>query len=206
MFKRITAIVFMSLLSLTAMAKDYQAGFDYEVLASPIKSNSDKVVVNEFFGYSCPHCNSFEPLLHKWSEEQADDVTFVAVPVVFGRSWEPYAKAYYIARQLGILDQTHQAMYNAVHVDGRRIATKAALQKFFANHGVSEADFDKAYDSFNLKNMLRQGNRLAAKAKITGVPMMLVNGKYVVSTTTAGSYQGMLDVVDHLVEKERAAK
>ena len=54
--------------------------------------------------------------------------------------------------------------------------------------------------------MLRQGNRLAAKAKITGVPMMLVNGKYVVSTTTAGSYQGMLDVVDHLVEKERAAK
>ena len=206
MIKRITSILVLAFMPLMAMAEDYQAGFDYLVLESPIKSNSDQVIVNEFFGYSCPHCNNFEPLLHKWSLEQADDVTFVAVPVVFGRSWEPYAKAYYIARQLGILEQTHQAMYNAVHVDGRRIATKAALQKFFAKHGVSEAEFDKAYDSFNLKNMLRQGNRLAAKAKITGVPMMLVNGKYVVNTTTAGSYQGMLEVVDYLVEQERAAK
>ncbi len=129
MFKRITTLVALVLFSFTAMAKDYQAGFDYLVLDNPIKSSSDKVIVNEFFGYSCPHCNNFEPLLHKWSQAQADDVTFVAVPVVFGRSWEPYAKAYYIARQLGILEQTHQAMYNAVHVDKRRIATKAALQK-----------------------------------------------------------------------------
>ena len=92
MFKRITAVLVLSLMSLTTMAKDYQAGFDYLVLDNPIKSNSEKVVVNEFFGYTCPHCNNFEPMLHKWaqqfvkpsadaSEEElsayVDDVTFV---------------------------------------------------------------------------------------------------------------------------------
>ena len=86
----------------------------------------------------------------------------------------------------------------------RRILTKAALQKFFAGQGVSEADFDEAYSSFDLKNKLRQGNRLAARAKITGVPSMLVNGKYMVNTTMAGGQEGMLAVVDYLVAKEKA--
>ena len=206
MLNKFLKICVLALLPMAAMAEDFQAGFDYEVLDQPIKSNADVVVVNEFFGYTCPHCNAFEPMLHHWSEQQADDVAFVAVPVVFGRSWEPYAKSYYIARQLGILDQAHQAMYDAVHLQQRRISTRTAMQKFFAEQGVSEADFDKAYDSFDLKNKLRQGNRLAARAKITGVPSMLVNGKYVVNATMAGSHEGMLKVVDYLVAKEQAAK
>ena len=206
MLNKLLKVCVLALLPVVAVAEDYQAGFDYAVLDQPIKSNADVVVVNEFFGYSCPHCNAFEPKLHHWAEQQADDVAFVAVPVVFGRSWEPYAKSYYIARQLGILVQAHQAMYNAVHLQQRRISTRAAMQKFFAEQGVSEADFDKAYDSFDLKNKLRQGNRLAARAKITGVPTMLVNGKYLVNASMAGSHEGMLKVVDHLVALERAVK
>ena len=206
MLNKLLKVCVLALLPVVAMAEDYQAGFDYAVLDQPIKSNADVVVVNEFFGYSCPHCNAFEPQLHHWAGQQADDVAFVAVPVVFGRSWEPYAKSYYIARQLGILDQAHQAMYNAVHLQQRRISTRAAMQKFFAEQGVSETDFDKAYDSFDLKNKLRQGNRLAARAKITGVPTMLVNGKYVVNASMEGRHEGMLKVVDYLVGLERAAK
>ena len=187
-----------------AIAADYEAGKHYQVLDKPISSNTDAIIVNEFFGYSCPHCNAFAPALHSWSEQQPEGVHLVEIPVVFGRSWENYAKAYYISLQLGILEQTHAAMFNAVHVQKRRILTKAALQKFFAEQGINAADFDNAYNSFDLKNKLRQGNRLAARAKITGVPSMLVNGKYMVDANAAGSQEGMLAVVDYLVAKERA--
>jgi thiol:disulfide interchange protein DsbA len=203
MLKKFAAIIALVSLPMLALAADYQAGKHFLVLDEPIKSsNSDTVVVNEFFGYTCPHCNGFEPLLHHWSQEQAEGVTFMAIPVVFGRSWEPYAKAYFIALNLGVLDQTHQAMYNAIHVDERRMTNRQALAAFFAEHGVSKTDFDKAYDSFDLQNKMRQGKRLAARAKITGVPSMLVNGKYMVNTTMAGSNEGMLAVVDYLVELE----
>ena len=203
MFKKIGTIIALISLPMFAMAATYQAGTHYLVLDEPIKSSSaEAVVVNEFFGYTCPHCNNFESQLHKWAVEQTDGVVFMPIPVIFGRSWEPYAKAYFIAQNLGVLEQTHQAMYDAVHIDERRMTNQQALAGFFAEHGVSKADFDSAYDSFDLKNKLRQSNRLAAQAKITGVPSMLVNGKYMVNTTLTGSNEGMLAVVDYLVELE----
>ena len=206
MLKKIGALFSLAALvslPMFALAADYQAGTHYLVLDEPISSSrTETVVVNEFFGYTCPHCNNFEPQLHRWATEQTDGVTFMPIPVIFGRSWEPYAKAYYIALNLGVLEQTHQAMYDAVHIDERRMTNRQALAGFFAEHGVSKADFDNAYDSFDLQNKLRQGSRLAAQAKITGVPSMLVNGKYMVNATLAGSKEGMLAVVDYLVELE----
>jgi|TARA_B110000503_G_scaffold47495_1_gene77387 thiol:disulfide interchange protein DsbA len=203
MLKKIIAVIALVSLPVFAFAADYQAGTHYIVLDEPIKSSrTDTLVVNEFFGYTCPHCNNFEPQLHAWAAQQADDVTFMAIPVIFGRSWEPYAKAYFVALSLGVLEQTHQAMYDAVHIDKRRMTNRQALAAFFAENGVSNADFDTAYDSFDLQNKLRQGNRLAAQAQITGVPSMLVNGKYMVNATLAGSSEGMLAVVDYLVNLE----
>lgn len=203
MMKTILKLAVIWLMPLTAMAAEYEAGTHYKELDRPIKSNSDAVIVNEFFGYSCPHCNSFAPALHNWSNQQGETVRLVEVPVIFGRSWENYAKAYYISLQLGIFEQTHDAMFNAVHVEKRRILSKKALRKFFAEQGVSEEDFDNAYDSFDLQNKLRQGKNLAARAKITSVPSMLVNGKYMVDINMAGSQEGMLAVVDYLVAQEQ---
>jgi len=203
MLKKFTAIIVLACLPLLAFAAEYQAGKHYIVLDEPIKSSNTQVVaVNEFFGYTCPHCHRFEPLLHPWSQQQTDRVSFMPIPVVFGRSWEPYAKAYFVALNLGVLEQTHQAMYDAVHIDQRRMTNRQALAAFFAEHGVSKADFDGAYDSFDLQNKMRQAKRLAAAAKITGVPSMLVNGKYMVNSTLAGSQEGMLAVVDYLIGLE----
>ena len=203
MLKKIATIIALVSLPMFVLAADYKAGTHYVVLDKPISSSrTETIVVNEFFGYTCPHCNEFEPQLHRWAGKQTDDVTFMPIPVVFGRSWEPYAKAYFVALNLGVLEQTHQAMYDAVHIDERRMTNRQALAGFFSEHGVSKADFDSAYDSFDLQNKLRQGSRLAAQAQITGVPSMLVNGKYMVNATLAGSTEGMLAVVDYLVALE----
>ena len=203
MLKKIITLLALVSLPVFAMAAEYQAGTHYIVLDKPIKSsNTEKIVVNEFFGYTCPYCNGLEPQLHKWVSAQTDKVSFMPIPVIFGRSWEPYAKAYFVGLNLGVLEQTHQAMYDAIHIDERKMTNRQALAAFFAEHGVSQADFDSAYDSFDLQNKIRQGNRLAAQSQITGVPSMLVNGKYMVNATLAGSSEGMLAVVDYLVDLE----
>ncbi len=44
----------------------------------------------------------------------------------------------------------------------------------------------------------------AKEYRISGVPSMIVNGKYLVTAQTAGSKKGMLDVVDYLIAQEQA--
>jgi thiol:disulfide interchange protein DsbA len=197
------------LISWSTNATDYLADEHYQILAQPIDAtNKGKIVVNEFFGYTCPHCNQFDPLLHHWAKTQPEDVIVVHVPVIFNRSWEPYAKAYYISHQLGVFEQAHQAMYDAIHIDQRRIANRQALEQFFTELNVTVSDFATAYDSFDLKNKLRQGRKLALQAKISQVPSILINGQYLITAKMAGSQAKMLEVADFLIMqiKQAAAK
>ena len=91
------AVAVLSLGATLAHATDWKAGEHYTVLKQPVPTaDANKIEVVEAFGYSCPHCNAFEPMLHAWSQNLADDVTFENMPVVFGRSWEPLARAYYV--------------------------------------------------------------------------------------------------------------
>lgn len=183
---------------------DYIAGTHYQILEQPITvTNSSQIMVNEFFGYSCPHCNKFDPLLHRWTNQQSLDVTMIAVPVVFNSRWEPYAKAYHLAHQLRVFEQAHQKMYDAIHIYQQQMTSRQNLADFFVELGVTEADFAAAYDSFDLKNKLRQARRLALKAKISSVPSMLIDGKYVITAQMAGGQAEMLAVTDFLITRTR---
>jgi thiol:disulfide interchange protein DsbA len=185
-------------------AADYIANKHYQILEQPITvANNKKIVVNEFFGYPCPHCNQFEPLLHPWTRNQGADVTFIPVPVVFNRSWELYAKAYYIAHQLEVFEQAHQRMYDALHIHKRQMTNRKTLMEFFTELGITEEDFAAAYDSFDLKNKLRQASKLTLRAKIPAVPSMLVNGKYLITAQMAGGQSEMLAVADFLISQAR---
>ena len=71
-----------------AIAETFKEGVHYATLNYPVKTTDAKrVEVVEAFGYPCPHCNSFEPLIQHWEKNNADDVNFVRIPVVFGLSW-----------------------------------------------------------------------------------------------------------------------
>ena len=118
----------MSLVVAAAEGDRFQDGKDYVTLPYPVKTvDESKIEVVEMFGYLCPHCNAFEPLVHSWSEKQGDDVEFVRIPVVFGRSWEPLARAYYVAELLDVVDQTHQAVFDAIHLQKKRFSSEEDL-------------------------------------------------------------------------------
>lgn len=204
MLKRLLMTAVLSLTATLAWAEDYRAGVEYFELPFPVKTASaDKIEVTEAFGYLCPHCNSFEPLLASWRKQQADDVEFVGLPVVFGRSWEPLARAYYVAELSHKVEATHQAMFDALHLQRQRFTSVEALADFYAPLGIEPEKFSKLYDSFAVNMKLKQGESKVRSYEITGVPAMVVNGKYRVTAQSAGGHKEMLEVVSYLVQRER---
>ena len=188
-------------------AKSYVAGTDYDLITPPVRAvDPGKIEVAEFFWYGCGHCYSFEPILQAWKKTLPEDVKFRGVPAVWQEKMELHAKAYYAAEALGVLDTMNPVIFQAMNVDRKPLASEKEIAALFTAHGVSEADFIKAFNSFGVSSQVRQAVATAKAAQITGTPALMVNGKYHVSGSKAGGQANMLKVVDFLIEKERAAK
>ncbi len=191
----------------TLSTAEEQSSTGYEAVSPPQPTtNPAKVEVIEFFWYGCPHCYSFEPSLSKWLKTKPANVEFIRIPAVFSEEWGKHAKAYFTAEALGVIDAVHGDLFDGIQqakqVGKHELETEDQLAKFFAAHGVKEADFREAYNSFMVDSKMRQAPALAAKYGITGVPAIIVNGKYRTNGTLAGSQEKMIDVINTLIKKE----
>ena len=200
-----------SLLSLAPVANAQQSFAlegRYEPIDPPVPtSNPDLIEVVEAFWYGCPHCNRFQPIVHPWSEQVPEHVNFIRLPAVFSSRWEAHARAYYVAESLGVLDKTHSQLFAAIHSAKQKLNSQKALAKFFAKHGIDEATFNKQYKSFAVDSGIRRSRVLQERYGLQGVPAIVVNGKYRITGSAAGSYENMIKVTEGLVEKEyRRAK
>ena len=201
--------VLMSLALLLLMPFAY-AGFEEGVQYKAIENaqptaSDDGIEVLELFWYGCPHCYYLESDLEIWLKNKPDDVNFVRVPAILGPSWELYARAYYTSELLGVTDKVHKPMFERIHKEKKPIRNVEQLKEIFMAQGVSAQDFDNTYKSFAVITKTNRARQAASMYGIKGVPALVVNGKYRTSATEAGGNKEMLDVVDFLVEQERAA-
>jgi len=185
-------------------------GTDYLVIegGQPYQQAAGKIEVAEVFGYVCPACFRFQPLIGPWKAGLPSDVQFVYVPAMFGGTWDDYARAFYAAETLGVQEKTHEALYNAIHVEqslkGERGRDSVEdIANFYAKHGVDAKQFADTMASFGVAAKTNRAKQFAARSKITGTPSLIINGKYLVKGT---SFQDMLRIADHLIARERAAK
>ena len=165
----------------------------------------DKIEVLEIFWYACPHCYDFEPYISEWLESKPDDVEFRHMPGIFRKNWIPHAKAFFTAEKLGILDSIHGPLFDAIHKEKKKIHDDASIKKFFVKHGVDKGEFTKIYESDEVDTKVKQAFVMGQRYKLTGVPALIVNGKYMVSGSTAGSFENVLKVINTLIDKERAS-
>jgi thiol:disulfide interchange protein DsbA len=210
MLKWIKRIVFTALLVpmavCQAQTEQYLAGVDYELLPQAIRTaNPNKIEVNEVFHYGCIHCFNFEKTIHPWAENLDEDVDFQRTPAIWQSALEPYARAYYSAKLLKVLDKTHVALFEAIHVDRQPIRSEQDLTEFFGQQGVDEAKFSKVYNSFGVNSMIEQAKARAIGYRTQGTPEIVINGKYRVTTRMSKNFDGMLKVATFLIEKERRA-
>ncbi|WP_340123437.1 thiol:disulfide interchange protein DsbA/DsbL [Methylobacter svalbardensis] len=193
------------LFSCSTLLKAESVGYETLSPAQPTH-NPDKIEIIEFFWYGCPHCYSLEPLLEKWVKSLPKNVEFIRQPAVFSDLWGKHAKAYFTAEALSVADKIHADFFDAIQNKKQNLETEDQLAKFFVAHGVNENEFHDTYNSFLVDAKMRQATTMAGRYGVTGVPALIINGKYKTNGPIAGSHEKMLEVVDQLIKQEGATK
>lgn len=202
MFKN---ILFWLLLCFAVSTRADDIGYEVMTPAQPV-ANPEKIEVIEFFWYGCPHCYHFEPEVTAWLKNKPANVEFIRQPAVFNEIWGKHAKAFFTAEALDVLDKVHADFFDAIQNKKLKLVTEEELAKFFAEHGVKDEDFRNAYNSFGVDAKMRKAEGMGANYGVTGVPTLIVNGKYRVTGKSAKTTENMLKVVNQLIQQESKAK
>ena len=207
MIKRwLLSIALLSIISASAMAQNsFVVGKDFQLVTPAVNtSQPDKVVVTEMFWYGCPHCFRFEPYVERWSANLPENVVFEQVPSALNPSWVEHARAYYSFQLMGALDKIHRQFFDALHLKRQRLTNVDSIAGFVAEQGLDEKLFREYYYSFPVETQVRKNIGKEKRYGHSGVPAVIVNGKYLVSGSLAGSNERMIEIIDFLVARELA--
>jgi thiol:disulfide interchange protein DsbA len=178
MFKKLAAVTLMALLPALSFAADFVAGKDYKVLTTAGQvEKAGMIEVREFFWYGCPHCFRLDPFIEVWRKTKPQDVNFVRTPAALNPVWEGSARGYYAMEMLGLVEQTHVPLFNAIHEKQVPIFDEDKLAIFYQRYGVEPAKFRGLFNSFAITGKVSQAKALAQKYQLEGVPAVVVNGK-----------------------------
>jgi len=188
-------------------AEPAEEGTDYQRLAKPVPVETGKQVeVVEFFWYRCPHCNQLEPGLEAWVKKLPADVRFRAVPAILNPNWLPAAKLHYALADVGALDRLRGKVFDAYHKDKIDLDDETVLMAWIRKQGVDEARFKAAYRSFSVQTRAMKGAQTARNAGISGVPVLMVDGKYLTAISMTYTEERLFEVLDQLVQRARAER
>lgn len=186
---------------------EFIEGHHYHKIAPAVPTNvsAGNVEVLELFWYGCPHCFEFEKFLKSWKESKASNVDFLRIPAILNRGWIPHARAYYALETMGEIERLHPIIFEAIHVQGRRLRDLESMSRFFSQHGIDADEFKKAYDSFYVETKIKRSSQLVRQYGSNAVPAVIINGKYRTSAGDAGGYEQMLKLIDVLAKQESEA-
>lgn len=207
-------VLLMLMVSQFGFAADlWEKGRHYKELPYPVKTaDPSKIEVLEVFWYGCPHCYEFNnDHLPEWEAQLADDVDFQLMPATFP-GWVEHAKAYYAAEFLGVKKELHQHLFDNIVTKPKKYGSSDDIKALFTAKGVKAEDYDKVFEASGFRKIskideaIKKAQDKIKKLRITGVPALIVNGKYKIGVRDAGSFPNMLKIANYLVNKEREAK
>jgi thiol:disulfide interchange protein DsbA len=211
--KKFFAIFIFSLCTLVmgtvAMADVPKLGTEFDAVAQPISTdNPAKIEVIEIFWYGCPHCFHMEEPLNAWVKKLPKDVYFKRVPGLPNPSWAPMAKAFYAMETLGVGEKLHTKLFEAIHKQKTLNPTdeKAAIDWVIQQSGLDRLKVEQAFKSFTINTDLNRAAQIFRNSGATGVPSLVIDGKYITSGTAAGGNEQALAVADYVIANVRADK
>ncbi|MBE7423466.1 MAG: Thiol:disulfide interchange protein DsbA [Rhodocyclaceae bacterium] len=197
--------VLVALAAGTAFAQGRNA--TYKPLAKPQAVESgDKIEVVEFFWYGCSHCFDLEPQLHKWVARLPKDVEFRRIPAVPTERWMAGARTFYTLEALGLLDRLHGEVFDAIHLSHVNLMDEKIQLDWMAGKGVDRAKYADAWKSFSVQSKTRRAVQQTQAYDISGVPTLVVDGKYQTSVSMTGSHEALLKTLDELIARARAER
>jgi thiol:disulfide interchange protein DsbA len=198
-----------------AHAAEPKQGVDYTVLDTPVRTEAPgkKVEVVEFFMFTCPHCNALEPRMSAWVKQNADKVHFRRIHFARGEK-DVLARAYVTLETMGTPDIASQKLFNAIHVERKRLMREEDVTAVVVSAGIDKAKYESVYKSFSVESKMKRMATIINQYKVDSAPTLVIDGRYVTSPSMAGrpgqpedqSQAAALAVADYLVAKAAATK
>ena len=186
-------------------ADRFREGSQYQRIdpPSPLGEHEGRVEIVEMFLYACPHCYELEPRLKQWLKDKPY-VEFRRMPAIVGPTWADQARAFYLIEELENPGKLTEALFKAIHEDGKQMYNENSVIEFFVSQGVDRQKVIDLYRSPEIMASVNQARRKTVDYRLRGVPAMIVNGRYKTAPYFVHNQEEMLEVLDMLVEKERA--
>ena len=191
-----------------AAAKKPVEGTDYLSLDKRVPSDvgAGKIEVIEFFWYSCPHCNAFEPQFAEWKKAAPKDVVVQRVPVRFRDDFEAQQRAYYVFESLNLVDAMHGKLFHAIHTERQQLNTAPALAAWADKNGLPEKKFMETFNSFGVASKARRATQLQEAFKVQGVPALGVAGRFYTDGSLTQTMDRALQVAEYLLGEVRRGR
>ncbi|KIA82268.1 MULTISPECIES: thiol:disulfide interchange protein DsbA/DsbL [Chromobacterium] len=182
-----------------------ELGKDYTMLSTPQPvADPKKVEVIEFFSYHCIHCYDDDPAMNAWAKTQPADVSFRKEQIVWQKSMEGFARMFATFKATGTFDKLHRPAFDAQIKQRINLADPAEFTKWIKQQkGIDSAKLLQTYNSFGINAQVARAAKITRDYQIQGTPTIIVNGKYVLVTSTP---ERMTQVLNELIAKARAEK
>lgn len=204
----LSLMLWAGLTASTAWA-DPQMGEQFDQVAQQISTDQPaKIEVMELFWYGCPHCYHMEQPLQAWVKKLPPDVYFKRMPALPNASWAPMAKTYFAMQELGVLEKLHSQLFDAIHkAKTLNPADEAAAIDWVTKQGgLDKIKVEKAFKSFAINMQMNKAMQVFRSSGATGVPALIIDGKYITGSSMAGGNEAALQTADFIIQNVRKDK
>lgn len=197
----------MTYIGLSNVHADIVEGKDYTILSNPQPtSNPEKIEILNFFWYGCTYCNQLQPHINTWLEDKSNDVHFHDIPAILHMSWIPAAKIFLTINEINAMDELHNQTYHAIHQEEINLHDESTLFNWIETQSVSRDRFVNAFQSLPVQQKIARSTQKTRQYRLTGVPAIVVNGKYLTNTKMGGTAENTIAILNKLIEKVRQEK
>lgn len=183
-----------------------RAGSEYRLIEPQPPQDGERIEVIEFFWYGCPFCYELQPALEDWTQRMPADVTLRRIPAILRDAWAPHVRVYYTLETLGELGRLHQQVYHSYHVEELHMSKPDVMVQWAMRHGIAREQWLAAYNSAAVAQKVEQAKAVSRAYEVRGTPTLVVDGRYLTSSSMAGSVRGVMPVVDELIRLARARR
>ena len=193
--------------TLPSAAQEFQEDVNFFPLLveQPVRTG-DQIEVLEIFWYGCPHCYALEPYLKKWLKNKPEFVEFVQLPAVLNRSWAFDARVFYTFVALGLMDELHEAYFDAIHQDRRRMKNVEQVASWAQEQGIDPKLILDTFNSFGVDSMLANATQMSGRYEADGVPTIIIDGKYRTTVSLAGGHNEIIDLIKYLAQRAKSER